>query len=143
VRAFFDTSVLIPVVVKDLPHSRNSSVLFHSVARKNAFCGAHTFAEVYGTITRLPSPYRVGPDHAALVLNDLSDRLNVVALNAEEYLAALQKLAGLGVTGGTVYDGLLAHCAVKAKADVIYTWNVRHFQQFGPEVARRLRIPDA
>jgi hypothetical protein len=24
---------------------------------------------------------------------------------------------------------------------VIYTWNVRHFQQFGPAVATRVRTP--
>jgi hypothetical protein len=29
--------------------------------------------------------------------------------------------------GGGIYDAMLAHCAIKAKADAIYTWNARHY----------------
>jgi len=36
---------------------------------------------------------------------------------------------------------LLAHCALKAEAQTIYTWNVKHFEQLGPDIARRLRTP--
>lgn len=43
--------------------------------------------------------------------------------------------------GGMIYDMLLAQCALKAKADTIYTWNVNHFQRLGPEVARRIKTP--
>jgi predicted nucleic acid-binding protein len=34
------------------------------------------------------------------------------------------------VAGGAIYDALLAGCALKAKAEILYTWNVRHFQRF-------------
>ena len=38
--------------------------------------------------------------------------------------------------GGTIYDALLAKCALKANATTIYTWDLEHFRRLGPEVAR-------
>jgi hypothetical protein len=31
--------------------------------------------------------------------------------------------------------------ALKAKADIIYTWNVKHYGQFGSEATKRVRTP--
>ncbi len=76
-----------------------------------------------------------------LFLEEIRQRLAVVALDEEEYYAAIEQASALGVIGGTIYDALLARCALKARADTIYTWNVKHFQQFGPEVTRRLKTP--
>lgn len=49
--------------------------------------------------------------------------------------------AAAGVIGGAVYDALIARCALKAGADIIYTWNLSHFTRLGPEIARRVRTP--
>ena len=43
--------------------------------------------------------------------------------------------------GGTIYDALLARCALKAKATTIYTWDLIHFRLLRPEVARRVQSP--
>ncbi|MGH9415983.1 MAG: hypothetical protein ACRD01_05080 [Terriglobales bacterium] len=40
-----------------------------------------------------------------------------------------------------MYDALIANCALKAGARLIYTWNRSDFQRLGPEVASRLRTP--
>ena len=72
---------------------------------------------------------------------DIRDRLQIIALDENEYFQALSSLSSSGITGGTVYDGLLAQCALKAKVDIIYTWNVRHFQLLGPEIEKCLRTP--
>jgi predicted nucleic acid-binding protein len=53
----------------------------------------------------------------------------------------VKEAAAVGVVGGTVYDALLARCAIKAGAEIIYTWNMKHFQQFSPEITKRLRTP--
>jgi len=34
-----------------------------------------------------------------------------------------------------------ARCALKDRAATIYTWNTRHFRQFGPEVEKKLQVP--
>jgi hypothetical protein len=49
--------------------------------------------------------------------------------------------AALGIVGRGIYDAMLAHCAIKAQAEAIYSWNGRRYAQCGPEVTRRLRIP--
>jgi predicted nucleic acid-binding protein len=43
--------------------------------------------------------------------------------------------------GGTIYEALLAKCALKANATIIYTWDVDQFRRLGSEVARRVRTP--
>ncbi len=35
----------------------------------------------------------------------------------------------------------IAHCALKAKAEAIYTWNERHYALCGADVAAKLRTP--
>ena len=39
------------------------------------------------------------------------------------------------------YDAMLAHCAIKAKAEAIYTWNARHYTLCGGDVVGLLRTP--
>jgi predicted nucleic acid-binding protein len=43
--------------------------------------------------------------------------------------------------GHAIYDALLAACALKAKAESLFTWNIRHYGQFGPEVTGILKTP--
>jgi predicted nucleic acid-binding protein len=100
-----------------------------------------SLAEVYSTLTRLPGRHRLSSEQAMLFLEDIHERLAVVALDEREYYAAIKKAAAAGIVGGTIYDALLAHCALKAKADTIYTWNIRHFEQFGQVIAERLKTP--
>ena len=76
-----------------------------------------------------------------LFLGDIKSRLTLIALTPEEYFAAISEYSAMGVVGGAIYDGLLARCALKAKAQSIYTWNIRHYRQFGPEVEKKLRTP--
>ena len=76
-----------------------------------------------------------------LFTGSIRERLSIVTLTGEEYADALRVSAELGIVGGNVYDAMLAQCAIKAQADFIYSWNVRHYSQCGAEVSRRLRIP--
>jgi hypothetical protein len=48
----------------------------------------------------------------------------------------------LGVVGGAIYDAMLAHCALKAQAETIFSWNARLYPQCGlKDVTQRLRTP--
>ena len=140
-KAFFDTSVLVPVFYEDHQHHEASLDLFLRFRRQEACCGAHSLAEVYSTLTRMPGKHRVTPDQAMLFVENILERLTVVALTSEEYASGLRSWALTGVAGGTVYDALLASCALKAKAERIYSWNVRHYEQLGASVQGRLQEP--
>jgi predicted nucleic acid-binding protein len=89
----------------------------------------------------MPGRHRISAEQAMLFIDSIRERLSVVALDGEEYAAALKAAAALGIVGGGVYDAMLAHCAVKAKAEVIYSWNVRHYSLCGSAVIKLLRTP--
>jgi hypothetical protein len=36
---------------------------------------------------------------------------------------------------------LLAQCALKVEAEIIYTWDARDFARLGKEIAKRVRTP--
>jgi len=138
-RAFFDTSVLIPVFIEDHEHHERSLKVFVDADKRRDACAAHSLAEVYATMTRLPGRHRLSGEQVMLFLENIRERLALIALTGDEYYAAIKEAAELGVIGGTIYDALIARCALKAKADTIYTWNARHFQQFGSAIVKRLR----
>ncbi len=86
-------------------------------------------------------PFRVSGDQAKLLLDSMHEHLTFIALDADEYLSAITEAAEAGIVGGRIYDALLARCALKSKAEIIYTWDLEHFRQLGSEVARKVRTP--
>jgi predicted nucleic acid-binding protein len=141
VKAFLDTSVLVAVFYAAHEHHSPSFELFVSQDRKSACTAAHCLAEVYSTLTGMPGRDRAGGDEALLFLGDVRERLTIVALDPEEYLKALESATAAGVMGGGVYDAILGYCALKAKAQSIYTWNLKHFKRLGPDVSSRVKTP--
>jgi predicted nucleic acid-binding protein len=141
VQFFFDTSVLVPVFVEEHPHHEASLAVFLRSDKKRGSCAAHSLAEVYATLTRLPGKHRASASEAMLFLENMQERLVLIALDAEEYWRAVMHSAESGIVGGMIYEALLAHCALKARAETIFTWNVEHFRRVGPEVAKRIRTP--
>lgn len=138
---FFDTSVLIAAILFRHQHHRPSAAAYVKADKKNACCAAHTLAEVYATLTRLPGGQRMAGDQALLFVDQIRERLTIITLDEEDYCSAIASAVAQGIMGGTIYDALLAKCALKANATTIYTWDLDHFRLLGPEVARRTRTP--
>jgi len=112
-----------------------------NLTSQRAAVEAHSLAEVYATLTRMPGKHRISGEQAMLFVGNLRERLSIIALTSDEYCAALEASAALGIVGGGIYNAILAHCALKAKAQAIYTWNVRHYTPCGGEVMGRVRTP--
>jgi len=140
VKWFFDTSVLIPVFMEDHEHHEASLAAFVAADKKQACCAAHSLAELYSVLTRMPGN-RLSGEQVLLFLEAIEEHLTLITLDSREYYSAIRQAAAAGVVGGMLYDALLARCARKAAADVIYTWNVQHFRRLGPEVASRVKTP--
>lgn len=138
---FVDTSVLVPVFIPGHMHHERSFDLFSRAEISQARCAVHTLAEVYATVTRIPGRHRASGEQALRFLEAIEERFSPVALDVSEYRTAIREAAGLGIVGGTSYDAIIGACARKAKADVIYSWNARHFLRLGPEIASRVRLP--
>lgn len=138
---FLDTSVLFPVFLADHPHHRDSLSLYKRCSPETACCSAHSLAEVYSTFTRIPPPHRVSPEQAIAFLEDIHTHLRLISLEGGDYLDLIREAAYSRIAGGTIYDAVIARCAKRAEAEVLYTWNERHFQLLGPDVVRRLKTP--
>lgn len=140
-KGFFDTSALVPVFYGDHVHHKPSLERFVQFDKSTGSCGAHSLAEVYSTLTRMPGKHRISPEQAMLFIGSIRERLSIVALTGNEYADALQASSSLGIVGGGIYDAMLANCALKAKAEIIYTWNSRHYAMCGQAVVALLRAP--
>jgi predicted nucleic acid-binding protein len=141
VKFFFDTSVLLPCFFASHVHHEASLRVFLEAGKGQGGCAAHSLAEFYANATGYPGKNRMSSHQALLILDEIRDRLDIVALTAEDYYSAIRDASVKGVAGGTIYDALLCRCAEKAAAEMIYTWNVRHFEQFSEEVAKRIKTP--
>lgn len=141
-KAFLDTSVLIACFYQDDERHSASLDLFLRFGKTEASCGAHSLAEVYATLTGMPGHRRVSGKEALLFLGDIRERLTLVALDEHEYFQMAESSAAVNLASGAVYDAILGHCALKAKAEVIYTWNVKDFLRLPPAIAIRVRQPE-
>ena len=72
---------------------------------------SHSLAETYSVLTRLPDDLRLTPDDAARLIDQrFAPPLLLAAKTARRLPDALSKA---GVTGGAVYDALVALAAVE------------------------------
>jgi predicted nucleic acid-binding protein len=141
VKAFLDTSVLVATFYGEHEHHEPSFALFSRQKKSTACTAAHCLAEVYSVVTAMPGKDRASPDEALLFLRDARDRLTTVTLDESEYFKILEDAAAAGISGGTTYDAIIAGCALKVKAQTVYTWNVKHFNRLGANIAARVRQP--
>ena len=136
-----DTSVLVASFYGDhVDHSASHS-LFVSLNKKTGAVAAHSLAEVYSSLTRMPGRDRVSGEHAMLFLGNIRERLHIVTLDDDEYFRAIEAFAANGGVGGGICDALIANCALKVKAATIYTWNVKDFMRLGAAISARVQVP--
>jgi predicted nucleic acid-binding protein len=138
---FLDTSVWVASFSDWHPQHKASRFLLSEIQREDLACAAHSLAEVYATLTRLPGELRAHPRSAMQVLERIQQRARVISLDAREYFEAMDAIGRRGIVGAFVYDALLLACARKASAERIYTWNVRHFRLVAPDLAQRIVTP--
>ena len=140
-REFFDTSVLVAAFREEHVHHAPSFSRFAAATKSQSACGIHSLAEVYAVMTALPVRPMIPPEQALLFVGEVRERLTVVTLTIEEYRVAIENSAARGFSSSRVYDALLLACAIKTKAQVIYTWNLKHYQALAPEMAGIIRTP--
>lgn len=144
-RVLFDTSVLVPAVVQ--AHSMHARALPWLMRAQNRelqlVLSSHSLAELYAFLTRLPVSPRITPDRAAKIIDGIAAAASdVVSLSPEDYKSTIQRISGIGLSGGIVYDALIACAAGKAKVERLITFNASHFRRVWPEGEPLLVTPD-
>ena len=144
-KVFCDTNVLVAAFLQNHPHHHSARPVVERVkaGQDQGFVAAHSLAEAYAVLTRLPGNNHVAPTVAwQLISENVLRSFAIITLTAKEYAQALEKAANEGVEGGRTYDVLLLASGVNSGAERIYTMNVRHFQSLTDEKLRaRITAP--
>jgi predicted nucleic acid-binding protein len=143
-KVFFDTSVLIAALIEKHEFHAAAAPWLDRVrgGEMQAAMATHSFAELYATLTRLPYNPRISPSVAwELIKENLQGAVEAISLSSDDYLATLIKSSSLGISGGTIYDALIALAAAKSNADKLLTFNPSHFKRVWPEGADRIQVP--
>jgi predicted nucleic acid-binding protein len=143
VRTLFDTSAL--VAAFEVSHPRHTVCLpWLQQAQTEQIQGliaTHTLAELYSVLTRLPVRPRISPELAQRLITENLERFEVIPLTTEDYQMVLAQMVNLNLTGGGIYDGLIAQAAVKAEVNTLLTLNPNHFTRLGEDIARLVQVP--
>lgn len=126
--ALVDSSVLVSSLIPDDAHHEACHRL---LSRDGLRIYVHAIAETFSTLTGGRHHLRVDPVTAANVIEQsVIPFVKIVALSATDFLHAVSVAQARGIRGGAIYDYLHLAAARKAKAEVLYTLNVRHFESF-------------
>ena len=135
---FFDTSALVAALLTNHPqHAWASQQRREAQARA---MGVQSLAETFKVLSAHPHSMMPLAD-VQKVMHALCKQLEVMALDAADYLAATRRCADLGLPGGAIYDTLLAQAALKAGASALVTLNPKHFSRLGKDIAALVRAP--
>ncbi len=139
---FCDTSVLIAVSDATHQHHARSMKLMGKLEQEQAYCAAHSLAEMYAVISALRVPGMRRLEDVLASVEQAARRLKPVSLTTQEYLWVVRHVAAVGARSGQVYDALILKCAEKCGASAVYTWNTNHFTRIAwPAVAAMINSP--
>lgn len=104
-----DTSVAVAMVVEDHEHHEPT---LRAVGRRDVGLAGHAAFETFSVLTRLPPPARRSPDAVLRLMRANFPENRYLGAAAAEALIA--RLAGLGISGGSVYDALVGAAAAES-----------------------------
>jgi len=134
-KVFFDTTVLVAASTATHPHYAQAFPPLRRVftSQDQGFISAHSLAEVYSVLTRLPLVPRIHPAEAELfITNNILPHFEAVTLSKTDYVEVLGLAKNGGWLGGKIYNALVLRCTAKCSADRIYTFNVVDFRILAP-----------
>ena len=143
-KTVFDTSVIVSGIVESHPmHPKCLPWLQRAKAGQvECIVVSHTLAETYAVLTTLPVKPRISPLVAQrLIDNNLQANARIVALTVADYWNTIQRMAEMGLSGGTVYDALIATVARRLSVDRLLTLNADDFRRVWPEGKQEITTP--
>jgi predicted nucleic acid-binding protein len=126
-----DTSCMVAAVCSWHEHHQRAALAIESHLNRSErmVVAAPALIEAYSVLTRLPAPHRLSPaDALSLMEANFMRRVKVVALPAEDYKAILCGAPTAGISGGRIYDAIIAACAHRENARTLLTFNDSHFR---------------
>ena len=103
---------------------------------------SHTLAETYAVLTTLPVKPRISPLLAQkLIDNNLQAVASIVPLTIADYRNTIRRMAEMGLSGGSVYDALIATVGRRLSVDKLLTLNADDFRRAWPDGKQLITAP--
>ena len=138
-KVFVDTNLLVAAFYESHPHHHAARPILERVraGKDEGFVAAHSLAEGYSVMTRLPGESQTLAAVAwQLISENVVNHFTIVHLSGREYVEILTKASKDGIEGGKTYDLLILAAAEKSNCTRILTLNVRHFQSLAGDHLR-------
>lgn len=143
-KILFDTSVLVAAMIESHPqHSYAFAWLKRAKSREfDMVVSGHTLAELYAVLTTLPVSPRITPGTAwRLIHSNIETEAKIVSLSPVDYRSVIKQVADLQLSGGVIYDAIIARTAEKSNANRLLTLNADDFRRVWPEGVDRIASP--
>jgi len=132
--ALLDSNVLIAALAEGHEHHVASLALLLAEKPAEFAVAAHSYAEVYSTLTRQGDcgPFRYSADKAWAALESVRAVTSLVGPTAAQTFAATRDFTKEGGIGARLYDKLIGEVAVAHQIPFIVTWNIGHMRSLFP-----------
>ena len=137
VRVLLDSDVLVAALHPRHPAHQRAIPWLARAAEGDvrAVVAADSLAQVYRVLTTVSFGRRLSPELAASVIGtSIVSRCDVRALGARRNFACIRAASRRGITGGAVYDALIAEVGRAARVEAIVTFNVGDFRRVAPDL---------
>ncbi len=78
---------------------------------------------------------------AQRLIKENLQQFEVIPLTSDDYKIVIEMMVNLNLTGGGIYDALIAQAAIKADAAILLTLNPKHFIRLGEPIANCVQEP--
>lgn len=133
--ALLDSNVIIAMLAEAHEYHKPSLELLSGEPRHDFAVAAHSYAEVYSTLTRRGdrAHFRFTAEEAWAALESVRAVTALVGLTPAQSFDAVRGFAEGGGVGARLYDLLIGEVAVVHDIAVIVTWNVGHMRSLFPD----------
>jgi predicted nucleic acid-binding protein len=143
-KTLFDTSIIVSGIVESHPMHAKCLPWLQRAKTGEVECivVSHSLAETYAVLTTLPVKPRISPLVAQrLIDTNLQAMARIVPLTIADYWNTIQRMTEMGLSGGTVYDALIAAVARRLSVDKLLTLNADDFRRVWPEGKQVITTP--
>lgn len=131
-KILFDTSVLLPALIKSHLHHQAAAPWLDSVENKKIrpYLSTHCLAELFSNLTRYPHTPPIGSSTVHKIITDwILKHFAPIEFQMDDYLQAIKRAGVRDLRGAIIYDSLHIQAAVKNKIKEIITFNRKDFER--------------
>jgi predicted nucleic acid-binding protein len=140
--SFLDTSVVVRAVIENLPDHQEARSYLDRARQGSAdiALSTHALAELFATITALPTRPQHSPREAKTLVDGVADLLTVTELRYRDYATALDRMVEHDLSSGAIYDALHVVASEKTEAKELVTFNGSDFRRMPPRGTTELTV---